>query len=368
MKLEKQNILVISNEPWGDVWYSKHNYAYELSKKNKVIFVNPVGKWKIKNLFSNKIATEEYSESLIVLNYQNYIPALNFLLFRLNNFFVSILLKSFFDEKGIRDFIFWSFDPYRLYNPKRIGAITSIFHSVDKYNFKHSGEMLLSLNVNFIFCSSYSFIASYKKINPSVYILPHGISSEEFAVDEKELQQLDIHFKHYGLYIGNIDERIDYELLEKVLTKFTDTHFVFVGKLLFNSENKLAKKIFIQNVYSNLHAIGTRQFKKLKLYIANSSFCLALMNKIYPGNKIAHHKILQYLALGKPVFGCEFSEYEKIRNLLYMNDNDDKLIEQLDSFLKNKEDTMLGQKRIEYARKYLFEENIKTVEKIISNK
>ena len=34
MKLENQTILVTSNEPWGDLWYSKQNYAYELSKKN----------------------------------------------------------------------------------------------------------------------------------------------------------------------------------------------------------------------------------------------------------------------------------------------------------------------------------------------
>ncbi len=70
MKLENQTLLVISNEPWGDIWYSKHNWAYELSKKNKVFFINPPIKWKISNLWSFKICIDDYNESLQVLGYQ----------------------------------------------------------------------------------------------------------------------------------------------------------------------------------------------------------------------------------------------------------------------------------------------------------
>lgn len=365
--LRDQDIIVISNEPWGEIWFSKHNYAYEFSKNNKVVFINPTKKWKIKNLFSNKITTEKYSDNLTILNYRNYLPALTFLLFRLNNFFVSHLLGRFFNENNIRNFICWSFDPYRLYYPKSIGAKLSVFHSVDKYNFKHFGEKLLCRNVDFIFCVSPSFVNSNKAFCNHVYVIPHGISSEEFLIDEKEIQDSDLALTNYGLYVGNIDERLDYKLLDEVLSNFPHVNFVFVGKLSFLPENKLASKIFINKAFSNLYIVGPKHFKKLKFYIANSSFCLALMSHSHPGNKIAHHKILQYLALGKPIFSCKFSDYETIKDLLYMNDNDTELIASLASFLKNGEDTRLKNKRIEYSRKFLFEENIEKAEKIISN-
>lgn len=42
MELKGKRIVTASNEGWGDVWFSKHNYAYELSKHNEVLFVDPV--------------------------------------------------------------------------------------------------------------------------------------------------------------------------------------------------------------------------------------------------------------------------------------------------------------------------------------
>ena len=56
MKLEDQPILVVSNEPWGEVWFSKHNYAFELSRKNRVLFVDPPKRWRPANVFSLRIS------------------------------------------------------------------------------------------------------------------------------------------------------------------------------------------------------------------------------------------------------------------------------------------------------------------------
>jgi hypothetical protein len=366
--LSEKNIVIISNEPWSDIWFSKHNYAYELSKKNKVVFINPTKRWELKNLFKNSVTTEKYSNDLIILNYQNYLPSLNLLLFKLNNFLITRLIRKFFYEKNIHNLIFWSFDPFRLYHPQSLGSKLSIFHSVDKYLFTHFGEKLLYKNVDFIFCVSPSFKDSYKVFCNHVEVIPHGISSEEFIIEPKGARENDLGFSNYGLYVGNIDERLDYSLLDKVLIEFPDIDFVFVGKLGFLPDNKLAKKIFTDKKFSNVHFIGPKHFKKLKFYIENSSFCLALMSHSYPGNKIAHHKILQYLALGKPIFCSEFSDYETIKNIIYMNDNEKELMISLALFLKNGEDTSLKEKRIEYTKGFLFEENIKKVEKIISNK
>lgn len=90
MKLESQTILIVSNEPWGDVWYSKHNWAYELSKKNQVFFINPPTNWKLSNLWGLKINISSYTESLQILKYQNILPYTRFsILYKLNNFLVS---------------------------------------------------------------------------------------------------------------------------------------------------------------------------------------------------------------------------------------------------------------------------------------
>ena len=89
-KLEGRTILIVSNEPWGDVWYSKHNWANELSQNNTVYFVNSPVRWTFKGLFQNKISVKNYSESLFILDYKNRLPLTRFnLLYKLNNYIVS---------------------------------------------------------------------------------------------------------------------------------------------------------------------------------------------------------------------------------------------------------------------------------------
>jgi hypothetical protein len=114
MELENQIILVTSNEPWGDLWYSKQNYAYELSKKNTVYFINPPTKWRPSNLLSNPITEGSYNDKLHYINYQNFLPIRNNFLNKLNNKWVSKHLQNYFENKGIKDTILWAFDPLRL--------------------------------------------------------------------------------------------------------------------------------------------------------------------------------------------------------------------------------------------------------------
>jgi hypothetical protein len=368
MKLEGKDIVIVSNEPWSETWFSKHNYAYELSKNNRVYFVNPTERWSYKNFYSSGVLVENYSSSLFVVTYKNQLPALSLLLFRLNNFLVSRKLKRFFANAGLKDFIFWTFDPSRLYAPKTLGAKFSIFHSVDDYIFSMWGEDYLCANADLILCVSDLFAKTYENLHNAVYVIPHSISSEAFAITEAEAEKVQIPFKDYCLYVGNIDERLDYELLELALKSLPDTPFVFVGKTKFKESNLLAAKLFNGSGYPNLHHLGPKHFRTLKFYISGSKACIAFMNKTHHGNTIAHHKTLQYLALGKPVFSCIFSEYIPISELMYMDDDNQRLVDKLTQFIKTGEDPGLKTARIEHARKHMFDVNFERINQIIADK
>src|SRR3972149_3808019 len=143
MKLETQHILIVSNEPWGDVWYSKHNWAFELSKKNNVFFINPPSNWKLSNLWNFKIKIEDYTEKLQILNYQNVLPYTRFnLMHQFNNFIVSKKIKKWLLKHLHRDYIFWTFDPYRFSNPKLFSPLFSIYFIADKYDLKREISLI----------------------------------------------------------------------------------------------------------------------------------------------------------------------------------------------------------------------------------
>jgi len=84
----------------GDIWYSKQNYAYELSKKNKVYFINPPLSWSPINLIYNPIRLSSYNENLKIISYQNFLPIINNLFNKLNNLLVSTYLKDFSKKKN----------------------------------------------------------------------------------------------------------------------------------------------------------------------------------------------------------------------------------------------------------------------------
>ena len=53
-------IFLTSNEPWGDVWFSKQHYANELAKMgHQVYFLNAPTGWSPKNLFRINLRVEK---------------------------------------------------------------------------------------------------------------------------------------------------------------------------------------------------------------------------------------------------------------------------------------------------------------------
>jgi len=356
MKLESQTILIVSNEPWGDVWYSKHNWAYELSKKNKVFFINPPTNWKLSNLWGLKINISSYTESLQILKYQNILPYTRFsILYKLNNFLVSKRIKRWLQKNGLNNYIFWTFDPYRFSNPKLLSPLFSIYFIADKYQTKKEHDLIN--NVDY-FISVSAELTKELPINNSL-ILSHGISMSEFDVEE------DVELKDYVLYVGNIDYRIDHELIKKMLLKFKDQQFLFIGQLLGRYNNQTFKEIFIENKFPNVIYKPPIHFKKLKNYIAKAKVCIAPMLLEVNGNNINHHKLLQYMALGKPILVPQFIDYQN-NKLVYTYNNHDEGIEQLVKILNEEENYFIVEERIKFAKQFTYENLIKKVEQFLT--
>ncbi|HRN38397.1 MAG TPA: hypothetical protein PLL18_15940, partial [Flavobacteriales bacterium] len=313
MELKGLNIMIVSSEGWGDMWYSKHNYAYELARHNEVLFVGPTDRWKPAFLKGCNISVVPALDRLRLLRYNNVLPAITQLSYRWNNAIVSQAIRKQLDQLQWPVDLFISFDPSRLHQPQDMGAKASLFIAVDKYNYTQLGERYLFGNVDGIVTISSSFNAFYKPFNKPILTIGHGISSEEF-----EASPVETDLRSFGLYIGGIDKRMDLSMVEQLVQAFPEVPFVFIGRFALPGQ-PLAEDLFLHGRYPNVRFLGVKPFKELKRWIAASHFCLAPMDVSLSGNDISHHKVFQYLALGKPVFSPVFSEYGNIAELLYMD-------------------------------------------------
>ncbi|HQW06053.1 MAG: hypothetical protein IPH05_07890 [Flavobacteriales bacterium] len=344
MRLTGKHIIITSNEAWGDVWYSKHNYAYELSKQNEVLFIDPPERWTPRNLGRPEIGIRNISESLRVLSYTNSLPGAFDQSFRCNNTIVSNAIRKRLKAEGWPVDLFLSFDPARLYDPALFEAGTSLFIAVDDYDLTMRGERLLFSKVDHIITISERFNAVFKPFKEPILTIGHAISSEEFDAPDPDINVTD-----YGLYVGTIDTRVELATIERMVQDNPTVPFVFIGRFALQGV-ALAEALFLHGKYANLHYLGIKPFKELKSYIKGSRFCLAPMDVLRPGNAISHHKVFQYLAFGKPVFSTVFHEYRSIAHLLYMHNDREELLRFLADFLANGESTSLRDERIAFAR------------------
>lgn len=349
MELIGRNIVIVSNEGWGDVWYSKHNYAYELSKRNRVIFIDPTERWKPKNLISPRMNIRPISPTLSVLQYDNILPSRNDLFFRWNNTLISKNIKRALDELDLPIDLFLTFDPVRLFDPSLLSPKHSVFMAVDKYDFTIRGERYLYDRVDRIVTISTEITKDFERFNKPLLTVSHAISTEEFEASPTSLP-----YQDFGLYIGTMDIRLDMSLILRLVEEHPTTPFVFIGRFDMHG-NKVMEDLILKGSHPNVHYLGIKPFKVLKNYIAASRFCLAPMNIERRGNDISHHKIFQYLALGKPVFSTVFKEYAAIEHLLYMSNDTTQLLERLSELLAHGEPEGLAEARIVFARTRSYE-------------
>jgi len=356
-KLQEKSILIISNEPWGDIWYSKHNWAYELSKKNKVFFVNSPRRWRFKNLFYNEVSIETYSDNLKIINYNNRLPLTRFeLIFQLNEKIIAKAILKSLKKGSTKNLIFWSFDPYRFSSPKLFKPERSIFFRVDKFLLLKRERTLLS-NVDGLIVTAEVLLKHTS--SKRHLILSHGISEEEFTPSNK------IEYDSgYLLYVGNIDYRMDILLLKKLLIEFPDETFLFIGRVV-ETDNETFKDIFYRDKYKNITVHGIEHFKKLKNYVYNSKACLAPMDISIDGNEIHHHKSLQYLAMGKPIISPVFNDEINKDEFILGYKNSEEAIQILRNF-DNNETPAVIENRINFAKQFIYSNLIKKVETFLN--
>lgn len=358
MILENQNILIISNEPWGDIWYSKHNWAYELSKrKNNVFFINSPKKWSIKGLFSTCIKKYNYSSHLIIIDYENRLPLTRFrLISKLNEYLVSNSLKKWLKTQNIRSYLFWSFDPYRFLNPKLLNPEKSIYMRVDRYQTPTEFELLKNIDSVIVTAEELIKEINFKK---KYLVLSHGISEEEFS-------QTNVipYSEGYYIYVGNIDFRLDVNLIKKMVCNFPKKTFLFIGSIN-PTKDLIYKELFIEKKYKNIILHGVEPFKNLKNYIYYSKACIAPMDITIHGNDVHHHKSLQYLAMGKPIISPKFKDAVNEGNMMLYYSNPDEAIDLLKN-LDISENSQLMADRINFAKQFTYESLIKKVEQFLT--
>jgi teichuronic acid biosynthesis glycosyltransferase TuaH len=335
---EGTDIVMLALARWDGPYASTaFSLAQELSKNNRVFYIDnpftlkdvatnlhkPQIQSRLTPLFTGQHIGKQiydHNPNLINLRTKAVIP-INFIpygklyssLSRVNNHVVNQALRSAIKRYDISRFIFInSFNPFYLQDVTEFNPELTVYHCVDniaesKYIGKHGkvleADIMREYDVTITTSKKLHEMALRHASN--VYCLPNAADFNHFqkAVHEPLLRPVELkglESKKIIGYIGHVDFRIDYELLNTLSRTHADKIILMVGPEHEADKDKLER---LPNVIST----GKKSFSDLPAYLKYIDCAIIpflrndLTASIYP------LKLNEYLAAGKPIVTTGFS-------------------------------------------------------------
>ena len=335
MELRNRNIIIFSQMQFdGHLESTNYTMARHLAKHNNVYYVDRPFTWKdcIKfkdtpefkirkpHFFSsaNSIIQTEIPNLKIVISPP--VPSINMLpegklyriAARINELIVGRRLKKVIKNLNITDYIY--INSYNYTYPtfhNLIKPVLTVYHCVDPlieiYQTKHGliSEDIVVKSVDLVICTSKELRNNKLKLNPNSHFVPNAanISHSQKALDPK-LPVADILSginKPVIGYFGNIERRIDYNLLTELFAQNPDKNFTFIGPVDLNYVNIIVFK------ERNAFIKGAVPYEQMPAVLKGFDVAIIPFKKDEVSNSIFPLKLFEYLGSGKPVVSSDFN-------------------------------------------------------------
>jgi teichuronic acid biosynthesis glycosyltransferase TuaH len=363
--VKDSDIIIFSLSRW-DAPYSSPSFslAKEFARHNNVFYIDhPFSlkdfllKYKTPAIQNRKQAllygkniykkSEKFPERLTMVTPRLTLPV-NFLppgylyniLARWNDEVVFNTIRQIIKDFQVKKFIFFNaFDPFYCRDfPSDIKPVKKVYQSMDdltqgEYTARHGTRLEEEIIRKFDITLTTSQELRRLKLNFSdhVYFHPNAADFSNFqrALAEKfpcppELVPA-IGKKIIG-YTGNIESRIDYELLKKVIEFHTDKIIAMVGPVTTPEHETIGL-----SEYPNVIMTGSKSIEELPAYLQYFHCALIPFKKNTLTRSIYPLKINEYLAAGRPVVSTDFSEdIQGFRDVIYIGSSHEEFVQLID--------------------------------------
>ncbi|WP_425390373.1 hypothetical protein [Ekhidna sp.] len=337
-------ILLVSPEPWKHIFVSKHHYAIELANRgHTVLFLNPPSD-------KYSLQSTEY-DNLYEVNYPGFLKGLKlfprfFRVFSTRKVFrkIELLIQSSID-------ILWSFDNSVFFEMSALPShVYRISHIVDEnMNFQFARA---AISADLCLGSTRNIVRRLREVNENAHFINHGYS--EHMPDHFSLPKTD---KIRVGYAGNLDIRyIDWKLIEEIVNKHPDVEFYFAGSG--------SGPLFSENV---LYSGKLTKTQLTGFYQAMDALMIVYRADEFPNQLANPHKMMEYLASGKPIIATLTHEYENYSSIAMSKRNGEfpDLFEQFIQNLQVWDTVALRNERMQIAIANTYHKQVSRIENLM---
>lgn len=294
MQLNNKNILIISPEPWGHIFVSKHHYAIRLGERsNKVFFLNPP---------SHKKATKETNfKNVWEVDYKRFPLGMRFYPNILQRYFIKSKFKELEKFCHTKFDVIWSFDNSVFYDFSALSTtIYKISHIVDLNQDFETAKAASTADI--CFGVSTPIVEKLRNVNEKTFFINHGVQKREVkSVTLPGANKVKV------FYAGNLDiPYLDWSLIKQLIKNNSHVNFIFAGPW---NENERKNQVC---AFDNVHYLGVLKADELVSYYSLSDVLLITYKADEYKDQLSNpHKMMEYLASGKMIVATYTDNYKK---------------------------------------------------------
>ena len=323
------------------IWFSEIKWSYLRTRKqhilsnfdnaDEILFIEPLS-FNLKNKFNISIeknikyitVPQVQNSDIMFINYLiNFLP-FKWFLKKISKFLINNILnrENFLPDIIITSNVFWIDYLIEMKNKLNLKIIYDC--NDNPLAFPNSGNKNIYFNktldyadkIIVPFKSYIKFIS--KQYHSKIEIIPNGVDSNLISSSNKEENSIIDEFaskkflftdirressSNIVMYIGSIDTRLDFNLLEKVAHDLQEIKFVFIGDIK-RQVTKIFKKV---KNHDNVYHINSINYNEIGKYLNYAKVCMIPFKKNNLSKFILPNKIFEYSILEKPFVLTNFN-------------------------------------------------------------
>ena len=353
-----------------------HQIMSRLAQRHSVLYVRPVD--LLTFCKSPAIRPKKRRFSSPLENLQLYSPLIFpyssvFSWIRgLNNSLMTRRIKKECLKNNFKKKILWLYSPFSFYLIGKAGESLVVYDCMDEHvTFKNADPKLVEAEdrilekADIVFAGGRSLYESKKTKNSNCYLFPSCADNKHFSKalnpDIKIPDDLKDIPKPIIGYIGAVDERLDYKLIESLAEKNKNISFVFIGPIIKVQKKELPTQ-------KNIFYLGSREYKTMPAYLKGIDIGFMPFAMTPVTKMISPTKTLEYLAAGLRVVSTPVPDVVfDFKGIIRIGHNADEISNHLREVLGNKEPNII-RLGIETAAKNTWDGMVDKMEKIIRGK
>jgi len=324
--LAGQNILCFATDSWNSIWRNRHQIMSRLARTNRVLYIEPhtypanKALKALVKLQGQGARLKHIADNLWVYRH----PTWGFIsrwsiLDQLGLRLRILALRQVLKKLQMESPILWVVDPRHGNMIGHFKESLVCYHVVDNYAAApwrsaqaraavEAGEQFMLSVADLVLVTSPALWETKKLYNSNVHLVRNAVDYAQFAAAMKSFNgtPADIAAIPPPIigYVGAVNNKLDYELLDAIARARPDWSFVLVGPV--SNQPESAAWRFAQDHPPNVYLLGQRDVAEVPHYILACQVCLLPYRRDNYTESINSLKLYEYLACEKPIVASDF--------------------------------------------------------------